>query len=237
MGLALPACSRDPQVGAAPTTTPSGPEMGDGGPSRAVNQEMPPLAEVRGTSTAEILSSTNASSTTATSSASTGPGTSTDSEPETSGAHETGNAEEGDAEEGDAEEGDTGAGGPTSARLCSRPYTLSGTPGKGASRGGKSSADYAEATARLRRGFDVAVDGGERQRWSSKEGIEIDGLDPSRRHTVKISAADGKRVRKLVLDFRARGSDDLCLGFDDFYNTWQLRKLRSGRRCGPCVTR
>lgn len=133
---------------------------------------------------------------------------------------------------GDGETGDH-----AQARLCSRPYTLSGTPGKGASRGDKSPAAYADANERLRRGFDVAVDRGDRQRWTSKEGIEIDGLDPSERHTIMISAADGKRIRKLVLDFRARGGHDLCLGFDDFYNTWQLRKLRSGQRCGPCVTR
>ena len=123
------------------------------------------------------------------------------------------------------------------ARLCAKPYRLSGTPGKGAGRAGKSAGDDAEATARLRRGFDVRVDGGEPLRWTTKQGFELDGLDPRKRHTIVISTAKGKRIRELKLDFRARGSDDLCLAFNDFYHTWQLRKLRSGRRCGPCVTR
>ena len=41
----------------------------------------------------------------------------------------------------------------------------------------------------------------------------------------------------LVLDFDKRGSEDLCLGLSDFYGSWQLRALRSGQRCGECVTR
>lgn len=28
-----------------------------------------------------------------------------------------------------------------------------------------------------------------------------------------------------------------CLACSSFYATWQLRKLRPGRKCGPCVTR
>ncbi len=102
----------------------------------------------------------------------------------------------------------------------------------------KGPADFADANERLKRGFDVAIGSGpQRQRWTTQRGVEFDGLDPNKRHTIFISAADGKRIRKLVLNFTKRGSNDLCLGYNDFYNTWQLRKLRSGQRCGPCVTR
>ncbi len=210
------------------------------GPADEADAPAPSDGERSASSTAQPLSEATSSQTTAT----TGPAATSDAPTtgDTTSAGDsttlagpttdTGATGEGGDGTGDAETGDR-----AQARLCSRPYTLSGTPGKGASRGEKSPAAYADENERLRRGFDVAVDRGDRQRWTSKEGIEIDGLDPSERHTIMISAADGKRIRKLVLDFRARGGHDLCLGFDDFYNTWQLRKLRSGQRCGPCVTR
>ncbi|MEZ4381302.1 MAG: hypothetical protein R3A79_08125 [Nannocystaceae bacterium] len=123
------------------------------------------------------------------------------------------------------------------ARLCARPFTLSSTPGKGSARGDNTPADYAEAIERLRPGFDVRVDRGEPLRWTTRQGFALDGLDPSKRHIVRISAADGKVVRQLTLDYRKRGGDDICLVFSDFYETWQLRRLRVGERCGPCVTR
>ena len=144
----------------------------------------------------------------------------------------------GDSEaSGESESGDSETGGGAGARLCSRPYSLSGTPGKGASLHELTAEAYADRTRELRRGFDVSVDRGERQLWTTKQGVEFDGLDPARRHTIMISAAGGKRIRKLVLDFGEHGSEDLCLGYSDFYGTWQLRALRSGQRCGDCVTR
>lgn len=206
------------------------------GPSQEADAPAPSGGEPSASSPDLSLSAATPSQTTATGEAPTTGETTTTGETGATLAEPTTDPEAAASGGGDAS-GDAETGERAQARLCSRPYTLSGTPGKGASRGEKSPAAYADAIERLRRGFDVAVDGGARQRWTSKEGIELDGLDPSERHTIMISAADGKRIRKLVLDFRARGGHDLCLGFDDFYNTWQLRKLRSGERCGPCVTR
>lgn len=124
------------------------------------------------------------------------------------------------------------------ARLCARPYRVSDTPGKGAIRPGQDDAgDYERAAKQLARGRTVAVDERPEQPWTPKLGVEFDGLDPTSAHTITVRDADGRKVRTLKLDFRRRGSDDLCLGFDSFYATHQLRALRTGARCGPCVTR
>jgi len=128
-----------------------------------------------------------------------------------------------------------------SARLCSQPYSLSSTPGKGSQTvqqfAEQSDADRSAATRELAAGFEVRVDEREREAWTSKVGAAFDGLDPSVEHRVEIFNARGKRIRRLTLDFDKRGSDDLCLAFNSFYATWQLQTLPSGRKCGPCVTR
>ena len=155
------------------------------------------------------------------------------------GGSETGGSETGGSETGGSESETSETGGSeTGARLCSRPYSLSGSPGKGAGtrESAGDSSKYEAATRRLERGLEVSIGEGPGQPWTTKLGVEFDGLDPSARHTVEIVDAQGKRMKSLVLDFEARGSEELCLGFNDFYGTWQLRALRSGQRCGPCVT-
>ena len=147
---------------------------------------------------------------------------------------ETGGSETGGSETGGSETG----GSETGARLCSRPYSLSGSPGKGSGtrESAGDSSKHEAATRRLERGLEVSIGEGPGQPWTTKVGVEFDGLDPSARHTIEIVDAQGKRMKSLVLDFEARGSEELCLGFNDFYGTWQLRALRRGQRCGPCVT-
>jgi hypothetical protein len=122
-------------------------------------------------------------------------------------------------------------------RLCSRPYGISSTPGKGAATREDSQAERAAARRRLAQGFEVRVDDLERQAWTPELGVEFDRLDPSVDHVIEIFDAKGRRVRRLSLDFARRGSDDICLSFETFYTTWQLRALAPGARCGPCVTR
>jgi hypothetical protein len=124
-------------------------------------------------------------------------------------------------------------------RLCSRPYGISSTPGKGSSTGLDADPEAKRAAARswLAQGLEVQVDDLERQAWTPKLGVEFDRLDPSVDHVIEIFDAKGHRVRRLRLDFERRGSDDICLGFESFYATWQLRALATGARCGPCVTR
>ena len=135
-------------------------------------------------------------------------------------------------------ETETGADESTSARLCSKPYRLSSTPGKGASTRAKADSPSSGSKSRkLAGGLEVAIGEAPRQAWTTKVGVEFDGLDPSQSHTIEIFDAKGKRLKSLKLDFVARKSEDLCLSRNDFYSTWQLRALRSGQRCGPCTTR
>lgn len=168
-------------------------------------------------------------------------------EGETRTSTETGTAEtETGAAEAEIETGsETEIGSETGAerrigRLCSKPYSLSSTPGKGAS--SRASAEDSSATRPKRSfsltpGLEVGLEGEPRQIWTTKYGVEFDELDASEVYTIAIVEIEGKRVKTMKLDFDARGSDDLCLSYNDFYGTWQLRALRSGQRCGPCTTR
>lgn len=120
------------------------------------------------------------------------------------------------------------------ARLCSRPHDVSTTPGKGS----QTATATVTASKQFAQGLEVQIDELEAQAWTPELGVEFDGLDPAIKHTIQIfDTRTGRQIKRLSLDFTQRGSDDICLGFSSFYATWQLRVLRTGARCGPCVTR
>lgn len=138
------------------------------------------------------------------------------------------------SETGASETGEPRSGG---ARLCSRPYELSSTPGKGTRASNTRPQADAKAREQLERGFEVSVAGRPAQAWTSTRGVVFDELDPTIRHTIFIREPGGAKVKAMILDFERRDSEELCLGLNSFYMTWQLRSLRPGAGCGPCTTR
>ncbi len=82
--------------------------------------------------------------------------------------------------------------------------------------------------------FTVAIDGGTPVRIDEGAGPRsIGGLVSGRRHRVVIRD-DGETIESFWFTFEAKGSDDLCLAYTPWYQTWQLDPPRPGAKWCRC---